>query len=217
MIKRRMLLSGMAACVFSAAMLCGAFARPASAQAPDPKAEAYFQRYIAANPELQRDPSLMSNPGWLNAHPDFRKFLQNHPNVANQAHQMGAYDNHHKWHNRNWWVKHNPNWVQQNQPGWLRPQTGPANDPYANSPWGRPPYPPGPNPGYAHPPYAGAPYAGAPNPAYGHPGYPGAPYAGANPSGPGAYDDHHQWHDRNWWVSNQHAWVEQHHPEWVHH
>jgi len=223
--KRRMLLSGMAACVFSAAMLCGAFARPAFAQAPDPKAEAYFQKYIAAHPELQRNPGLLNDPNYLRAHPSFQKFLENHPNVARQAHEMGAtgghhhhhheaaaayppgegaYDQHHQWHDRNWWVNNDRSWVETHQPGWLRPQTGPAYAPYANSP-----YPPPAGAPYAHGPYP--PPAGAP---YGHKPYP--PPA-ANPAGVGAYDQQHNWHDRNWWVANNRAWVQQNHPEWVHH
>jgi len=33
----------------------------------------------------------------------------------------------------------------------------------------------------------------------------------------GDYDDHHAWHDRDWWVRNNHPWVQQHHPEWTRH
>jgi hypothetical protein len=31
----------------------------------------------------------------------------------------------------------------------------------------------------------------------------------------GDYDEHHAWHDRDWWVRNNHPWVEHHHPDWV--
>jgi hypothetical protein len=31
----------------------------------------------------------------------------------------------------------------------------------------------------------------------------------------GDYDDHHAWHDRDWWIRNNHPWVEHHHPDWV--
>jgi hypothetical protein len=66
-----------------------------------------------------------------------------------------------------------------------------------------------------------APYAYAPAPAYGYApapayGYARPPtYAYAPPASVGDYDEHHQWHDRDWWVQNNHAWVQQHHPDWV--
>jgi len=213
---RRNFYSGITAGILAIA-LCAVFATTASAQ--DPKAEAYFQKYMAANPELQRNPGLINNPAWLNAHPDFHKFLENHPAIANQAHSMGgygnygnqagAYDNHHHWHNRDWWVKNNPNWVKQNQPGWMmqRPP-GYGTGTYANSPNGYPP--PG---GYPHP--GGYPAGGGyPNaagyPNAGHPPYP-------NPGTVGAYDTNHQWHDRSWWMANNRTWVQTNHPEWMHH
>jgi hypothetical protein len=31
----------------------------------------------------------------------------------------------------------------------------------------------------------------------------------------GDYDEHHAWHDRDWWLRNNHPWVEHHHPDWV--
>lgn len=33
----------------------------------------------------------------------------------------------------------------------------------------------------------------------------------------GAYDQHHQWHDRDWWLKNDRPWVEHHHPTWLGH
>ncbi|MGH7934834.1 MAG: hypothetical protein ACREQN_16960 [Candidatus Binataceae bacterium] len=30
----------------------------------------------------------------------------------------------------------------------------------------------------------------------------------------GDYDQHHVWHDRDWWVQNDHDWAQQHHPNW---
>ncbi len=123
---RRILFSLAAACLFSAAMVCGAFATPAFAQ--NAAAERYFQKYLAANPEVARNPSLMSNPRWLNAHPAFHKFLEEHPDIANQAHNMagrgahggyGAYDQKHQWHDSNWWTANNPTWTQQHHPEWM--------------------------------------------------------------------------------------------------
>jgi hypothetical protein len=52
----------------------------------------------------------------------------------------------------------------------------------------------GPDPGYAY------------GPRYG--------YAAAPPVVAGDYDEHHAWHDRDWWVSNHHDWVVTHHPDW---
>lgn len=31
----------------------------------------------------------------------------------------------------------------------------------------------------------------------------------------GDYDEHHDWHDRKWWIDNRRDWVEQHHREWL--
>src|SRR5271154_2085487 len=145
---RTKLFSAAAAFLF-AAMVGGAFATPAFAQTPNPQAEKYFQQYMASNPELQRNPSLMNDPRWLQAHPDFHKFLEQHPNVAAQAHEMGAsdyhgnngaYDEHHQWHKKKWWMKNRREWVEEHQPGWLR-QPNPA---YGH---GAPPY----NAAYANP------------------------------------------------------------------
>jgi len=191
---RRIFWSGAVACLFSAVTVCAVFATPVFAQAPNPKAEAYFQKFLADHPEVRSNPSLMSDPRWLNAHPSFHKFLEDHPNVARQAHQMahrgghggaygtygahgtyGDYDEKHQWHDRDWWLKNRFPWVQQHHPDWVRGAAAP---------------PP------SHPAYGTA---------YGH------------PAGMGAYDEKHQWHDSNWWVSNKREWVQQHHPEWVQH
>jgi hypothetical protein len=64
--------------------------------------------------------------------------------------------------------------------------------------------------------YGGHPYYSQPAPyapAYGYARPPA--YAYAPPPRVGDYDAHHQWRDRDWWVQNNHAWVQQHHPEWV--
>ena len=59
-------------------------------------------------------------------------------------------------------------------------------------------YPPPQAYGYAAPPPAYA-YAPPPRVAYGD------------------YDDHRVWHERGWWVQNDHRWVENHHPDWLQH
>ncbi|HTY54288.1 MAG TPA: hypothetical protein VMB26_03755 [Candidatus Binataceae bacterium] len=60
---------------------------------------------------------------------------------------------------------------------------------------------------------------------YGGPGgyYPGPAYGPAygyaEPRAPlvvyGDYDEHHAWHDRDWWVNSRPQWVHEHHPEWI--
>ncbi|MGH7814959.1 MAG: hypothetical protein ACREQI_13275 [Candidatus Binataceae bacterium] len=47
-----------------------------------------------------------------------------------------------------------------------------------------------------------------------YPGDGGTWYGPAN-RGLGAYDEHHQWRDADWWRKNRPAWVHQHHPEWA--
>ena len=35
--------------------------------------------------------------------------------------------------------------------------------------------------------------------------------------GDGDFDDHHEWHDRDWWHDHHPDWVDQHHPDWYKH
>lgn len=60
-----------------------------------------------------------------------------------------------------------------------------------------------------------APYAYGPGPAYAY----GAPPANVygRPPVVGDYDEHHTWHERDWWIRNNHPWVQQHHPGWLAH
>jgi hypothetical protein len=70
-----------------------------------------------------------------------------------------------------------------------------------------------------------APYGYSSGPAYGYapqpapqPEYRYAPppaYKYAPPPQVGDYDEHHQWHDRDWWVRHNRPWVQQHHPAWL--
>lgn len=39
----------------------------------------------------------------------------------------------------------------------------------------------------------------------------GPPPAGVE----GDYDEHHEWHERKWWVENRRDWVAEHHHEWL--
>ena len=58
-------------------------------------------------------------------------------------------------------------------------------------------------------------------PAYGYPAYgytaPAPAYVAPAPAVVvrGDYDEHHAWHERDWWVSNRPNWVHDHHPEWL--
>ena len=42
-------------------------------------------------------------------------------------------------------------------------------------------------------------------------------YVYGRPPVVGDYDEHHTWHERDWWIRNNHPWVQQHHPEWMAH
>jgi len=64
------------------------------------------------------------------------------------------------------------------------------------------------------PAYGPDPYAYGPRPAY---VYGGPPVVYERPPILGDYDDHDAWHDRDWWVRNNHPWVQQHHPAWMEH
>jgi hypothetical protein len=41
------------------------------------------------------------------------------------------------------------------------------------------------------------------------------PGMAGGPRGWGDYDERHEWHDADWWHSNDRAWMYRHHPEWV--
>src|SRR5271169_5642700 len=131
---------------FLAAMLCAGLGAPAFAQYGNannvnPHAEADLQRWIARDPRLQSDPGLMTTHTYLKNHPNFATWLHDHPNAHEQVLQMGAYDNnhhwqwnhehqewghggegdwddHHQWHESNWWHSSDPNWVNQHHPEW---------------------------------------------------------------------------------------------------
>jgi hypothetical protein len=66
-----------------------------------------------------------------------------------------------------------------------------------------------------HPAYGPDPYAYGSGPGYAYGGSPA--YVYGRPPVVGDYDDHHAWHERDWWVRNNHPWVRQHHPEWIAH
>lgn len=45
-------------------------------------------------------------------------------------------------------------------------------------------------------------------------GVPTVVHADEHPGG-GAYDEHHNWHNQEWWEDHHPDWVKQHHPEWA--
>lgn len=63
------------------------------------------------------------------------------------------------------------------------------------------------------------PYAAGPGYGYGA-GY-GSVYGGppvvvGGPQvGYGDWDEHHAWHQRDWWGANRRPWVQEHHQEWL--
>jgi hypothetical protein len=89
-----------------------------SAHAQGAHAEAIFQRYLAHHPELASDPALFNDPAYMNRHPNLKEFLNTHPEVKEQARQMGAYDRNHVWRDQSWWHQNDPNWIRQNRPQW---------------------------------------------------------------------------------------------------
>jgi hypothetical protein len=102
-----------------------------------------FNHFLSEHPriaaDLQRDPSLANNSGYLHAHDNLRDFLHNHPKVrrqlaANPASMLGAP---YAWNSRPYG----------------------AYPPYASRPYGvYPPY--GSGPYGVYPPYASRPYGG---------------------------------------------------------
>ncbi|MGD0290036.1 MAG: hypothetical protein ABSC63_10340 [Candidatus Binataceae bacterium] len=102
----------------SVALACVGFGAPAFAQAPS--AQADLQRYIANHPELQRNPSLLSDPAYLNSHPAYAGFLQTHPAIRAETQQMGGWDRNYQWRDADWWHRNDPDWVFEHHPEWNR-------------------------------------------------------------------------------------------------
>ena len=102
------------------------FCTPAFAQSR--AAEADLQRYIAHHPEVQRNPSLLSDPRYLSTHPAYAGFLDAHPSIRAQARSMGAWDKSYQWHDANWWHRNDPNWVYANRPEWNQANPAWMND-----------------------------------------------------------------------------------------
>lgn len=50
---------------------------------------------------------------------------------------------------------------------------------------------------------------------YSAPYYPYGPATVRAPAVYGDWDEHHAWHDRDWWVANRRPWVAEHHREWL--
>lgn len=82
--------------LLSAAFIVGTFAIPATvrAQAKDKdnditKSElrnfdAYLDKHRDVRADLERDPKLIDDPGYLNKHPHLKAFLEHHPNTREE-------------------------------------------------------------------------------------------------------------------------------------
>jgi hypothetical protein len=112
----------------SAALACVGFGTPALAQEPAPQAEAVLQEYIASHPEVRRNPSLLSDPGYLSGHPEIAHFLRTHPYVRRQTLRMGAWDTQHQWRDPDWWHENDPDWAYNNHPEWIQSHPNWMND-----------------------------------------------------------------------------------------
>jgi hypothetical protein len=107
------------ALIAGALMICSLFVGAAYAQPVNPHAEEQLQDWIARDPRLRADPALMDNPTYLAHHPEFATWLQHHPNAHRQVEEMGAYDEGHHWHDRDWWVHNRAEWARAHHPHWF--------------------------------------------------------------------------------------------------
>jgi hypothetical protein len=130
----------------ASAVLTVAFASGAHAQWQDADFNKFLGNHPGVASQLRANPSLINDPAFRQAHPDLQQYLQNHQRVSemvrSQAAGMGghgyypghnypgyagnpgynaangAWDEHHEWRDRQWWLKHNPDWVKSNHPEW---------------------------------------------------------------------------------------------------
>jgi hypothetical protein len=89
--------------------------------APNPAAEAQWQRFLANHPSVEA--GMVNNPNYLAQHSGIATWLQQHPDVAAYARhqgQIGGWDKNNQWHDRNWWVRNDLNWVHEHHPDWAR-------------------------------------------------------------------------------------------------
>jgi hypothetical protein len=63
-------------------------------------------------------------------------FLSVFPRVhADEHHGIGDYDQHHEWHDADWWRDHEPKWVQTHHPDWLTNGDWDKNHHWHNRTW----------------------------------------------------------------------------------
>jgi hypothetical protein len=93
-------------------------ATPAYAQAPDPRAEAQWQRFLSNDPALRAHPEWLSNQNYLRSHPNMTTWLHDHPEVFRQAREQGMWDRQGRWHNSSWWHDNDPDEFWRNHPEW---------------------------------------------------------------------------------------------------
>src|SRR5437870_3130958 len=93
-------------------------ASPAYAQAPNPRSEAEWQRYLGRHPGLRQHPEWLLNQNFLKAHPNMTTWLHNHPAVAQQAREQGMWDREGRWRDSSWWHNNDPDEFWEHHPEW---------------------------------------------------------------------------------------------------
>jgi hypothetical protein len=94
--------------ILSATLLTVAMAGPVMAHEPMGQAAGYTDySYFDSHPEvakrLRKNPTLIDDPQFMNAHPDLREYLHSHPQVRHDfkthpyrfMHQAEGYNKHH--------------------------------------------------------------------------------------------------------------------------
>jgi hypothetical protein len=134
---------------------------------------------------LSRHPGLAEHPQWL----ENPTFLKDNPGMTKwlSQHPLVARQAREAgmWDRNGQW--HNAQWWHENNPNW-------ANQYHPE--WGQ-----------QHPEWVAS---NSPNwhPPSNNPNW-------QHPQGEGAWDQHHQWREQEWWVSHHPNWVKQHHPGWM--
>ena len=112
-----------------ASLVCAGFAAPAFAQSA--RTEAQYQQFLDTHPDiradLQRNPSLVSNPGYLSRHQGLAQWMNQHPYMRNEV-RWGDYDSNHQWHDADWWHRNNPDWMYDHHPEWANANPAWRND-----------------------------------------------------------------------------------------
>lgn len=102
-------------------MIAMALPSIAAAQYHESRLDNFLSQHPNLRGELSRNPNLIFDQRYREAHPELQRFMQDHPNIYGKLDRdgrWGAYGPDHQWHDTNWWHENNPQWMYEHHPEW---------------------------------------------------------------------------------------------------